>query len=212
MPEASPGASARERLAAGLEALGQTLEADGMTRLVSYVRLLARWNRAFNLSAVRDPDLMIARHLLDSLAIRPWLPAGRLLDIGSGAGLPGMVLAIAEPRRPVTLLDSNGKKTRFLEQVRLELRLDNVKVVRARAESAAGIGQFMVVTSRAYAELATFRAHAQACLAAGGCALAMKGRYPTRELAALTGEGVSWRVEHVAVPQLAEERHIVILM
>lgn len=199
----------RHRLVAGLGKLG--LDAGLADTLLAYVDLLTRWNRAYNLSAVREPSAMIERHVLDSLAILPWLPDGALLDLGSGAGLPGLPVAMAEPERAVTLLDTNGKKTRFLDHVALTLRLANVEVVKARAEQWQAPAPYAVVTSRAYTELAGFWRHAAPQLAPDGRAVAMKGRYPEDELAALPESGVSWTVERVDVPGLDAERHVVIL-
>ncbi len=199
------------RLDAGLAALRQDLSADARRGLLDYLALLARWNRAYNLSAVRDPMEMIARHLLDSLAVRPHLPAGALLDLGSGAGLPGLVLALVEPQRPVTLLDSNGKKTRFLEHAVLQLRLSNIQVVRARAETWDGGAGYAAVTARAYADLDVFWRHPEPRLGPGGQALALKGRRPEAELAALADEGVSCSVARLSVPGLSAERHLVTL-
>jgi 16S rRNA (guanine527-N7)-methyltransferase len=200
-----------QRLDDGLAELGQSDPGGGREALLSYLSLLARWNRAYNLSAVREPLEMVSRHVLDSLVIRPHLPTGPLLDLGSGAGLPGLPIALTEPERNVTLLDSNGKKTRFLEQVVLELRLDNVRVIRARAESGAAGSGYAVVTSRAYADLGVFWAHAAPALAPGGVACALKGQRPEAELAALPDDGVSSRVIRLRVPGVSAERHLVVL-
>lgn len=189
---------------------GSALDDAQIESLLRYLDLLARWNRTYNLTAVRDPAAMVTRHLLDSLAILPWVPEGRLLDAGSGAGLPGLPLAIARPQLEVTLLDSAGKKVRFLSQACRELGLANVTPVQARLESYLPALEFQAVVSRAFASLADF-ARAARHLAGTAHLLAMKGRYPGDELAALP----SWlrieSIEPLAVPGLQEDRHLVIM-
>lgn len=200
-----------DAIADGAAALDQALTPAAAACLADYLALLTRWNRAYNLSAVRDPDAMVARHVLDSLAIRPWLRAGPVLDLGSGAGLPGLVLAIVEPDRPVTVLDTNGKKTRFLQQAALELALANVTVVRDRAGDWSAPGGFVNVTARAFADLPRLWPLARPYLAAGSALLAMKGQYPSAELAGLPAEGVSCNAYRLVVPGLEGERHLVVL-
>lgn len=179
------------------------------TSLARYVELLVRWNQAFNLTAVRDPAGMVPRHILDSAVLSPLLRAGPLLDVGTGAGLPGIVLAILDPGLKVTLLDSNGKKTRFCRQAAAELGLKNVEVVQARCEDYRPTGGFVTVVSRAFASLADFVTGTRHLLVDGGTFLAMKGAYPHQELAALP-EGVRVRGVHpLQVPGLDAERHVV---
>lgn len=192
-----------------ITAAGQAAPQGAVPRLARYLDLLSRWNRAYNLSAVRDSDAMVTRHVGDSLSIRPWLPTGALLDLGTGPGLPGLVVALVEPERPVTLLDSSGKKTRFLHQVVIELGLDNVRVVQDRAEVWRSQTGFSAVTSRAFAALPTFWAASAPLLAGDGQALAMKGQYPSDELAALPAEGLSCSIERLTVRGLEGERHLV---
>lgn len=201
-------ASAEARLAAGLEALG--LSPAPAARLLAYRDLLARWNRVYNLSAIRDPEAMVERHLLDSLAVIPHLPAGPLLDVGSGGGLPGLPIAVMAPERAVTLLESNGKKARFLRQAVLELGLAQVSVAHERLEQHTG-GPYGVVICRAFSEALAFWRGTARLLAPGGRALAMKGRRDEMELAALSAEGVSCRVQRLAVPGLDAERHLLVL-
>ena len=179
-------------------------------RYLTYLRLLHRWNSSFNLTAVRDPLEMVGRHLLDSLAILPWVRGPRVLDAGSGAGLPGVPLAIARPEWTVVLLDSAGKKVRFLRQVRRELGLDNLEPVQERLERFRPEVGFDTVVSRAFASLADF-ASAARHLVAGGRLLAMKGRYPEAELADLPDDIRVEAVEKPRVPGLQEERHLVIM-
>jgi 16S rRNA (guanine527-N7)-methyltransferase len=202
----------QQRLRAGLAALDQAVAEPVQARLLAYVALLDKWNRHYNLTAVRDPAEMVSRHLLDSLALRPWLTPGALLDVGSGAGLPGIPLAIAEPERPVTVLDSNGKKTRFMDQVRRELSLSNLAVVQARVEQYRAPGEgFALITSRAFAALAVMAGACDHLLAPGGRLLAMKGRYPDEELRGLPKSFNVVACQPLAVPGGDGQRHLVII-
>lgn len=203
-----------ENLATGVKALGLVLDAPRMRLLLEYLRLLTKWNRAYNLTAIRDPWAMVTQHLLDSLAVLPHVPdkqKGRLLDVGSGAGLPGLVLAIAKPDLHCTLLDSNGKKTRFLTQAKIELKLLNVEVAQARAESYKTAQPFDCIISRAFGDLAELVGQTRHLLAPGGRWLAMKGALPEAELAALPA-GVHAHVHRLLVPSLNAERHLVEMM
>ncbi len=202
-------AAARERLADGIAALGLALDAAQQERLLAYLALLLKWNKAYNLTAVRDPLEMVTKHLLDSLALLPHLQDGRLLDVGSGAGLPGIPLAIAAPQREVTLLDANSKKTRFLLQAKGELGLYNLSVVHSRVEQYRPERLFDTVTARAFASLAELYQGTAHLLAPGGCLLAMKGEYPAQELAALPPGVVVREVIAVTVPGLQAQRHLV---
>jgi 16S rRNA (guanine527-N7)-methyltransferase len=200
-----------EKLRAGLAGMpALRIDAAARSRLLDYLSLLQRWNRSYNLTAVRDPGDMVTRHLLDSLAVSPWVPAGRLLDAGSGAGLPGVPLAIARPDLQVTLLDSAGKKIRFLNQVRRELGLDNAIPVQSRLESYQPDQTFDAIVSRAFSSLTDFAAAARH-FAGGARLLAMKGRYPEAELRAVPEWLRVDAVEPLAVPGLQEERHLVIM-
>ncbi|GAB3023531.1 MULTISPECIES: 16S rRNA (guanine(527)-N(7))-methyltransferase RsmG [Oleiagrimonas] len=202
-------ATLQTRLDQGLAALGQTLAEDVRARLVDYVELLARWNAAYNLTAVRDPQDMVTRHLLDSLAIAPFVTGTTLADVGSGAGLPGLVLAIIAPERAVTLIDTNGKKSRFQREAVRSLRLDNVEVIHARVEQVEGT--FDCVTARAFASLGDMLTWGGHLLAANGRWLAMKGRRPDDELTALP-DGFRLEREHeVTVPGLDAERRLLVL-
>lgn len=193
----------------GVAALGLTLPADAPARLLGYLALLQHWNAAYNLTAVRDPAQMVTRHLLDSLAIAPFVQGDTLADLGSGAGLPGIPLAIAAPQRSVTLVDTNGKKARFLREAVRELGLDNVRVAQQRVEDVAG--RFDCITARAFASLADMLAWGGHLLADGGRWLAMKGRYPEDELAALP-PGFRLQAAHrLRVPGLDAERHLLVL-
>ncbi len=202
-------ATVHERLAGGIAALGLALDAAQQQRLLAYLALLLKWNKAYNLTAVRDPLEMVTKHLLDSLALLPHLQGGRLLDVGSGAGLPGIPLAIAAPQREVTLLDANSKKTRFLLQAKGELGLYNLSVVHSRVEQYRPERLFDTVTARAFASLAELYQDTAHLLAPGGCLLAMKGEYPAQELAALPQGVVVREVIAVTVPGLRAQRHLV---
>jgi 16S rRNA (guanine527-N7)-methyltransferase len=198
-------------LRAGLEELGEAdLRPAQIDLLLGYVELLQHWNRAYNLTSVREPVDMVRRHLLDSLSVLPWIPDGRLLDAGTGAGLPGVPLAIARPDVEVTLLDSAGKKIRFLNQVRRELGLRNIEPVQARLEEYAPEAPFDTIISRAFASLADFAAAARH-LAKGSKLLAMKGRRPDAELEELPEWVEVSAVEKLEVPGLQEDRHLVIM-
>ena len=206
-------AAVGERLRTGLQVLGYGDRLQLAEKLLAYLRLLVRWNRAYNLTAVRDPGQMVTRHLLDSLAIAPCLPAtaGRLVDVGSGAGLPGAPLALLQPQRCFDLLDSNGKKTRFLFQVKTELGLDNMSVHRIRAQFWTPPRPYDVVLSRAFASLGDMLDCCRHLCSPSGCFLAMKGAHPDEELAALRGRCKIRRIYPVRVPGLREERHVVCL-
>jgi len=219
----SPAAQPAELLSAGIKALNLDCPLDVQTRLLDYVQLLHKWNRVYNLTAVRDPAQMVIRHLLDSLAVLPCLnnalgkkSAGQsVLDVGTGAGLPGIPLALLSakphPERRFVLLDSNSKKTRFMQQAVAELALDNVQVVHARTEDFQTEQGFDVVLSRAFASVADMLAGAgQHCLP-DGMVLAMKGTDPVAELTDLSAAFIVEKVHSLQVPGLNEERHLVCL-
>ncbi len=193
----------------GSERLNIPLPVDASRRLTNYLTLLERWNRAYNLTAVRDPAAMVVRHLLDSLSILPWLQGPKVLDVGSGAGLPGLPLAIIRPDCAFCLLDSNGKRTRFLIQAVAELQLPNVSVVRSRVEDYQPATLFNSVVSRAFATLADMAANAGRLCAPDGRLLAMKGVFPDDELARLPPGYVVVGVYPLHVPHLEAERHLV---
>lgn len=199
----------RQRLDAGLRALGIALDEAAIARLIDYVELLERWNAAYNLTAVRDPAEMVTRHLIDSLAILPHVSGATLADLGSGAGLPGIPLAIAAPARETLLVDSNGKKARFLREAVRRLDLKHVRVAESRVEDIAGT--FDCITARAFASLGDMLGWGGHLLADNGIWLAMKGRVPADELDAMPP---GFRVEKIValhVPGLDAERHLVVL-
>lgn len=196
-------------LAQGITTLGLPLDAEQQERLLAYLALLVKWNQAYNLTAIRHPLEMVTKHLLDSLAVLPHLHGARVLDVGSGAGLPGIPLAIAAPAREFTLLDSNGKKTRFLLQAKGELRLSNLSVVHSRLEQYRPGQLFDTVTARAFASLADMVAGTAHLLAPGGSLLAMKGEYPQDELDALPPGFAVREIIALTVPGLEAQRHLV---
>ncbi len=199
--------TARADLVRGMEALG--LPANLGQLLGAYLELLLRWNKAYNLTAVTEPRRMVTHHLLDSLAVLPWIHGSRIADIGSGAGLPGIPLAIARPDLTVVLVDTVGKKVRFQKQAILELGLANASAVHARVENYRPDEPFDTVISRAFAATADFVALAGHLVSAGGRMLAMKGRDPGDELKALPEPWVVVDVHQIRVPGLTAERHLV---
>jgi len=194
------------QLADGLQQMGAPLDAVQQRRLVSYLALLQKWNRVFNLTAVRDPAQMVSRQLLDSLSILPWVKGRRVLDVGTGAGLPGIPLAIALPDLMFTLLDANGKKTRFVQQAAAELGLGNVNVLNGRIEALQDAAGFDVITSRAFASLADFLSTTAHLLADGGCWLAMKGQAERDEGGLPPGIATRWHP--LLIPGCQGERHL----
>jgi len=201
-----------ETLRRGLAKLAEPVEGQGKeTALLAYLAELGRWNRTYNLTAVDEPGEMVVRHVLDSLSVLPWIGVGPLLDAGTGAGLPGVPLAIARPGLPVTLLDSAGKKVRFLNHVRRELALQNISPVQARLESYAPAGQPAQVISRAFSDLASFARAARHLATEPLQLLAMKGRRPDDEIKALPEWAAVHSIEKLSVPGLQEQRHLVIM-
>jgi len=207
----------REQLQAGVDQLGLALDADKVGALLAYMGLLQKWNRVYNLTAVREPAEMLTHHLLDSLAAIAPLRRHtgekviRLLDVGSGGGLPGVVIAITCPEIAVSCVDTVGKKVAFIQQVAATLRLPNLQGRHARVETLGADegGGFDLVCSRAFASLPDFIAWSKAALKTGGVWMAMKGKQPTEEIAALPADVDVFHVEPLAVPGLDAERCIV---
>lgn len=203
--------SLAEKLAQGIAELGLHLPAATQQKMLDYVALIAKWNRVHNLTAVRESARMVSDHLLDCLAVVPHLDARTVLDVGSGAGLPGIPLALMWPQVSVTLLDSNHKKAAFLRQAMIELGLKNTEVVCERVETWQPQREFELVISRAVSDLPEFLNLAGRLCAADGTVAAMKGLYPHEELAQIPG-GFSLRgVVPLKVPGMRAERHLVLL-
>jgi 16S rRNA (guanine527-N7)-methyltransferase len=199
------------QLTAGIAALGLTLPDGAEAKLLAYLALLDKWNRVYNLTAVRDAERMVSHHLLDSLAAVPYFHGEAVLDVGSGGGLPGIPLAIARPEVRVTLIDSIAKKTAFLLQAKAELGLKNLQVITGRVEDFRPEAGFDVVTSRAFSDLREFITLTRHLLNPGGRWLAMKGLYPHEEIALLPS-GVKVSADHaLRVPGLEASRHLIVL-
>lgn len=195
----------------GARALDIELSMDEVRRLTAHLDLVDEWGARMNLTAIRERAEQVTKHVLDSLSVRTYLRGTRIADVGSGAGFPGIPLAIVEPSRQFVLIESTGKKCRFLEHVRDALELENVEVRQARAESHEPGVRYDTVIARAVGPVADLVRVAGPLVAGGGCLLAMKGRYPTDELAKkLNGWKVAG-VHRLAVPGLDEERHLVVL-
>lgn len=196
----------------GLQALGIALPETACKKLLAYVDLLVKWNRTYNLTAIRDGDEMVTQHLLDSLSILPYLKDEQhMADIGSGAGLPGIPLAIARPGLAVTLIDSVQKKSAFQQQAKIDLLLPNVSIYSGRIEDLKAVNGFCAISARAFSELPALVKLAVPVLRSGGRIYAMKGILPQDEIAALPA---GWRVvaaPRLQVPGLDAERHLLIL-
>lgn len=196
-------------LAAGLAKLGLNLPDDAQQKLLAFRDLLLKWNKTYNLTALRDPAQAISHHLLDSLAILPHVGDGNLLDVGSGGGLPGIPLAIARPDLSVSMVDTVQKKATFLQQAVIELALRNVTVHHARVEEMQG--QYAQISARAFAEIGLFISLTRHLLAPNGRWLAMKGVRPDDELKALPTDITVEAIIPLTVPDLEAERHLIIL-
>ena len=196
------------QLQQALSELKLPLSDEQQLQLLYYLQQLLFWNKAYNLTAIKDDQQALIKHIFDSLSIVPFLPAGDLLDIGTGAGLPAVIVAICQPQRAVTALDSNQKKIRFIKQVASELGLKNLTPVASRIEAHAG--SYQVITSRAFASLVDFVTHSQSKLADNGIICAMKGVEPIDEIQALQNE---WQIntQVLTVPELYESRHLIYL-
>jgi 16S rRNA (guanine527-N7)-methyltransferase len=203
--------TAKEQLGEGLARLGIQLTSQTVERLSAYVGLLGKWNRIYNLTAIREPGKIVSHHLLDSLAVLSHVNADTIADIGSGAGLPGIPIAVAKPDVRVVLVEVNHKKSAFLRQAMAELQLENVEVVTERAEKWQPSQRFGIVISRAFSDLASFVEIAGHLCRPDGVLLAMKGLYPHEELSQLPAEIKLQSVETIDVPGLRAARHLVIM-
>jgi 16S rRNA (guanine527-N7)-methyltransferase len=209
----SQGAERAGRLGAAADALGLQLSDSQFEQLLGYLELIAKWNKVYNLTAVRDPEEMLVQHLFDSLAVvgplrRQTAGAGvRLLDVGSGAGLPGVVIAVCCPEIQVECVDTVGKKAAFVQQAAAQLKVPNLKGVHDRVENVKG--PYDVICSRAFASLQDFVSWSGGALAEQGVWLAMKGKHPAAEIEELPPAAEVFHVEQLSVPELAAERCIV---
>lgn len=196
----------------GLDGLGLSHDAGKITSLLSFLELLNKWNSSFNLSGVSDIESMVSLHLLDSLALSPYLDGNYIIDVGTGAGLPGIPLAIMHPDKHFVLLDSNGKKTRFLFQVKVALELSNISIENCRIEHYQNKQQIDMVMCRAFSSLAEMLEKTQHLIRPNTKLLAMKGRYPEAELADIP---TSFRVSAIVkldIPDNPSERHLIELV
>lgn len=199
----------RARLDAGAEQLGLSLSEEQATKLVRYVELMNKWNKAYNLTSVRSPEQMMTRHIVDSLAILPFISGKRIIDVGTGPGLPGMPLAIMMPQSEFTLLDSLGKRVRFMKQCVHELNLSNVTPVQSRVEAFDPGPGFDIVLSRAFASLKDMLHWCAHLVDSSGTFMALKGQYPHDEIAQVSSHFHIEEVHSLAVPGLDEERHLI---
>lgn len=199
-----------EQIELGVRAMGQEISSRGAARISAYIHLLAKWNRTYNLTAVRDLDDMRVRHVLDALAVRPWVTsAGRLVDVGSGPGIPGILLALADDSLAVTLIDSNLKMARFAQAAVRELAIENVTVQRTRVEEMPA-SSFDQAISRAFASTADFLRLTQHLVRPDGQWLAMKGRLDERELCAVPAGFTCRDTIRLHIPTLNAARHLLI--
>jgi 16S rRNA (guanine527-N7)-methyltransferase len=199
------------QLEQGLSALGIELPVATQHKLLDYLALLYKWNKTYSLTALREQEKALSHHLLDSLAVLPFVAVDSLLDVGSGGGMPGIPLAIARPDLRVTLLDSNSKKAAFLQQAAIELGLPNISVHCGRVEQYHPASGFALITSRAFSDLADFVARSRHLLADDGRWLAMKGIWPEDEIGRLPVAVAVDAVHRLAVPGVDGERHLVVL-
>ncbi len=207
----TPDHPERIKLESGLARLGLDVSPGTIDGLLTYMVQLKEWSGTYNLVAPRERDFLLARHILDSLSIAPWLQAGSLLDVGTGAGLPGLPLAIIRPEMEVTLLDSAGKKIRFIRHVGRTLKLANIQPLQQRVEEFSENRFFANITSRAFASLKDFAKAVRPCADETTCLLAMKGAYPGQELEELPGWINVQSIEKLTVPYLHAERHLVMM-
>lgn len=201
----------RERIRAGLAELAIEHDERQLDQLAAYLALLHKWNRAYNLTAIREPEAMIGRHLLDSLAVLPWLRGQRFADVGTGAGLPGIPLAIMRPQSDFELIDSNGKKIRFVTQAINELNLRNARARQCRVEEYQPAQCYDAVTSRAFAALSDMAQGCAHLLAPGGELLALKGVYPDEEIQALPSRFRVAASHALHVPGETGQRHLIVV-
>ena len=192
--------SERALLKRGVNQIGLNLDSNQISQLIRYLDLLEKWNLVYNLTAISRRSEMLGRHLLESLAIASYLKGESRLDLGTGAGLPGIPLAIADPENKYTLIDSNGKKTRFLQEVKRQLGLSNIEVITARAEAWEAPQKFQAVLTRAFADLLTTCIRTEHLLAEQGCLFAMKSAYSSHEIVELPNHIKVENTREVSIP------------
>ncbi len=195
----------------GIHALQIDIAAPTQLKMLNYLELLAKWNRVYNLTAVRDIAQMIPKHVLDSLAVLPYICGTRILDVGTGAGLPGLLLAMARPDWQCVLLDSSAKKIRFVNQAIIELALENALAICTRTEKFHPDEKFSTIISRAYASLHTFYTQTARLCMTEGCLLAMKGTYPEAEIAQMVQQQLHLDSFPLHIPQLEAQRHLIVM-
>ncbi|MES2218751.1 MAG: 16S rRNA (guanine(527)-N(7))-methyltransferase RsmG [Pseudomonadota bacterium] len=196
-------------LSAALTANGYNFPPAVSERLLAYLQLLEKWNQVFNLTAINEIGEMIPLHILDSLAITPFLTGKRIIDVGTGAGLPGIPLALTQPDKEFFLLDSNGKKTRFLNQVKLELGIKNIEIITARAEDFTAPAPFDSIVSRAFSSIPVMLAVTQHLVAHDGQFIAMKGTFPQQEIEQIPADFRVLEVHKLSITGLSAQRHVV---
>jgi len=198
----------KNQLSEGISYLKLDIDPAKQDKLLKFLELLVKWNQSYNLSGIKDPQAMLRLHLLDSLSILPYINGKKILDVGTGAGLPGLLLAICLPESRFSLLDSNGKKMRFVYQSAANLKLENVDIVQQRVESYQSQEAFDIVLSRAFSTLKQFIEHSQHLLAAEGRLLAMKGQYPGQEIAEIPTDFQLLAVHELSLPGDPATRHL----
>ncbi len=198
-------------LECGLTLLNIDINHIVKSKLVDYLEFIEKWNRVHNLTAIRDPKLMVSTHLLDSLSVIPHLPKGTLLDVGTGAGMPGIPIALTNPDLQITLIESSQKRVAFLRQVASELQISNVKIVCEKVEMWMPMERFACIISRAFAELSKFVASSGHLLAEDGIFAAMKGRFPQAEIESLPAGYRVTKILELIVPGLNAERHLILI-
>lgn len=201
----------RQLLIGGCQQLGLQLNEAQLNKIQAYLENLLKWNKAYNLTAIRDPREMVIKHLLDSLSIYPHIQGKSVLDVGTGPGLPGIPVSICDTNKHWTLIDSNGKKTRFLLQMKADLALHNLDVVKGRIENLAAQDTYDVITSRAFSALQDFVGVCLPLLKSDGELVAMKGTIPHEEIEQLNHQQLDIEIKPLAVPFLEEERHLILV-
>lgn len=205
------GEQHRQLLIGGCQQLGLQLNEAQLNKIQAYLENLLKWNKAYNLTAIRDPREMVIKHLLDSLSIYPHIQGKSVLDVGTGPGLPGIPVSICDTNKHWTLIDSNGKKTRFLLQMKADLALHNLDVVKGRIENLAAQDTYDVITSRAFSALQDFVGVCLPLLKSDGELVAMKGTIPHEEIEQLNHQQLDIEIKPLAVPFLEEERHLILV-